>query len=303
MITPSLVEELSRAGIIDSRDPDAVEAVERAVASAVQTSRTGRDRTACPLSHARRIYIGAAGGPQGVAGREFDAMISAVRDEEREIALALLSSYRPEVVSEVAVELSEESDWDTIATWCGGEIVNTGHPSGDVTSSIVLPDGSVAGDRQWITLGLDGAFRVRDEIQAPTITTMAEAMNTARRVILTVPKPVVPYGPVGVPVDDSTADYLDEAARKIPLWHHFEDQVLDHVAHVLRVAAASTRASGASDTIRLDLRELPMPFLLREASRTLRNDRYFGSNLTNAVAVLLDDVAAQASRARGALWD
>lgn len=105
------------------------------------------------------------------------AAIQRVRDETAEMHLALHRGFRPEVVSEVSVPLSEEADWEAIAKWCGGTIHSgpDGTDSGEWGSSIELPNGDVAANGMWISKGLDGAFTARTAVQEPDETTLLQA--------------------------------------------------------------------------------------------------------------------------------
>ncbi len=104
-------------------------------------------------------------------GAEFDRGLSAhvdeVRQEQREIDRALHRAYRPEVVAEVAVALGDESDWEQVAAWCGGTIVNVQDPSGEHVSLIDVPDVGAAGEGSWIVQRLDGTFAIRSVVAGP----------------------------------------------------------------------------------------------------------------------------------------
>ncbi|MFB7890322.1 hypothetical protein ACFCZ3_19950 [Cellulosimicrobium cellulans] len=113
-------------------------------------------------------YLGA---PAPDYGAEFDRGLAAhddaVRQEQRELDLALHRAYRPEVVAEVAVALGDHSDWEQIAAWCGGKIVNEQDPSGEYASLIEIPGVGAAGEDSWIVQRLDGTFAIRATVVGP----------------------------------------------------------------------------------------------------------------------------------------
>lgn len=110
---------------------------------------------------------------------DVQALRDRVAELEAELADVLLQieyhkAFRPEVVAEVAVELTEEADWDEVATWCGGGIQTFQDPSGEYTSYIIIPGSRTESGRaewvpqgMWITLDHDGKFRVRHTIGQP----------------------------------------------------------------------------------------------------------------------------------------
>lgn len=103
--------------------------------------------------------------------------IQAIRDNAEELGLHMHRAFRPEVVSEVSVPLTEESDWDAIAKWCNGTIRSApdGTDSGEWTSWIDLPNGEAAFPGTHISKGFDGTFQVRTEVEAPDVTTLLQA--------------------------------------------------------------------------------------------------------------------------------
>ena len=92
--------------------------------------------------------------------------------------LAMHHAYRPEVVAEIAVNLSDHDSWDHLAAWCGGRIDTSQDPSGEHHSVLVLPNGDVGGEGSWLVLTHDGEFRIRYEVAAPTITSSGPNPDT-----------------------------------------------------------------------------------------------------------------------------
>lgn len=92
------------------------------------------------------------------------------RASQDELDLAMHHAYRPEVVAEVAVELTEDADWERIAAWCGGTVDSgpDGTDSGEWTSWLTIPDVGVAARNQWITQRHDLTFAIRDIVAAPS---------------------------------------------------------------------------------------------------------------------------------------
>lgn len=110
---------------------------------------------------------------------EIDTLRRQVIDlsDQLQMQAAYHKAYRPEVVAEIAVQLSEEADWQQIAAWCGGRLRHSSDPSGEWSAYIDIPaDRSATGRAEcacqgmWITLGHDGKFRCRAEIDQPTPT-------------------------------------------------------------------------------------------------------------------------------------
>lgn len=104
------------------------------------------------------------------------------RLDELAMAAAYAEAYRPEVVAEVAVHLSEESDWEAIAAWCSGTIRSSGLPSGDYVSYIDLPGGDSACEGSWITLDHHGVFRVRAVLDPPSA--LSDTVSVVQRLTL-----------------------------------------------------------------------------------------------------------------------
>lgn len=104
-----------------------------------------------------------------------------IRDDQRAEDLALHLAFRPEVVAEVAVHLSEESDWEAIAKWCGG-IVNSGPDgtdSGEWVGWIVLPDKTHVFSGMWIVQRHDLTFAARYEVAGPSDRSVAQVKAEA----------------------------------------------------------------------------------------------------------------------------
>lgn len=131
------------------------------------------------------VAMHAAQNPAGEADsrRVLSEFVSAIQAEQRETDLYSHYAYRPEVVAEVAVLLSEESDWKEIADWCGGHIHTSQDPSGEYTSSILLPNGDYATNGWWIALQHDGTFRARAVLEQPTRSSIIDIQIEAIRSI------------------------------------------------------------------------------------------------------------------------
>lgn len=101
---------------------------------------------------------------------------SQVRADQEADDLAAHLAYRPEVVAEVAVPLSDESDWEKIAAWCGGTIGSSeAGDSGEWDSWIRIPGvNEVATNRSWIVKRHDGTFDVRLEVEEPSEKSVAQ---------------------------------------------------------------------------------------------------------------------------------
>lgn len=97
--------------------------------------------------------------------------------EQEQMGLDMHRAYRPEVVSEVAVFLGEDSDWNGVARWCGGTVNSgpDGTDSGEWTSWIEVPGVGTAPEGTWLVKRLDGTFDVRVEVGAPDGDTLANA--------------------------------------------------------------------------------------------------------------------------------
>lgn len=98
-----------------------------------------------------------------------ERILAARLAENTQYHLDMHRAYRPEVVAEIAVEVSEEMDWAAVAAWCGGRIETSEQgDSGEYGSSIVIPGcRDAAGVGSWITLDHAGRFRVRTEVMGP----------------------------------------------------------------------------------------------------------------------------------------
>lgn len=80
-----------------------------------------------------------------------------------------------------AVQLTEDADWEAIATWCGGELVSLGiRPDGKHIYGIAVPqsgdgDGAVlARWNDWVVQGVTGSFVVRSPEEFAATYTPAE---------------------------------------------------------------------------------------------------------------------------------
>lgn len=99
--------------------------------------------------------------------------------EQSEMDLAMHKAYRPEVVAEVAVHLSEETDWDAVAKWCGGTIRTGQEPSGEYVSDMHIPGVGTAWQGAWIVQRHDRTFAIRAEVEGPSAESVA-ALAAAR---------------------------------------------------------------------------------------------------------------------------
>lgn len=69
--------------------------------------------------------------------------------------------YRKKPVTIEAHQLTDDADWDEIATWCGGELVNHQDPSDEYTTTLVIHtlEGDMRADEDdWIIKGVQGEF-------------------------------------------------------------------------------------------------------------------------------------------------
>jgi len=120
------------------------------------------ERGTCGCGEAMYDAPPAAAPSPDVAGE-----VAALR-EELENQRLMHKAYRPEVVAEIAVQLTEDADWQEIATWCGGTLRHSSDSSGEVTTYLDLPGVGSVCQGMWITLDHDGRFRARAEIAAPS---------------------------------------------------------------------------------------------------------------------------------------
>ena len=104
---------------------------------------------------------------------DLEAQVAKLR-EDLEMERLMHQAYRAEVVAEIAVQVTEDCDWDELAKWVGGSIGSAQEMSGEYRSWINVPanrthDGkpASAGCGEWITLGHDGKFRVRYAVDPP----------------------------------------------------------------------------------------------------------------------------------------
>lgn len=107
------------------------------------------------------------------------AALQQLKDEARDVGLALHHAYRPEATTEVSVPLHEDSDWERIARWCSGTLDSgpDGTDGGEHITWITLPNGEEATAGTWITKSIDGQFHLRHEIAEPTETTLLQAQG------------------------------------------------------------------------------------------------------------------------------
>lgn len=98
------------------------------------------------------------------------------RSEAIDDTRVMFEAYRPEVVCEVAVRLSEEADWAAIAEWCGAEVKSSsdGTDSGEWMSWLELPDGTTFSENTWVVKGYDGGFKTRWEVLEPDADTLRQ---------------------------------------------------------------------------------------------------------------------------------
>jgi hypothetical protein len=107
----------------------------------------------------------ARAGEDVVTRSEAERMVA----EQRETDLAMHEAYRPEVVAEVAVHLSEDTDWEAVAAWCGGTIrTGSSTPSGEYESTIDIPGVGTTWQGAWIVQRHDLSFAIRAEVAGPS---------------------------------------------------------------------------------------------------------------------------------------
>jgi hypothetical protein len=130
--------------------------------AAVYDEATGGVVAGCNTDNATATFIAAAN-PATVLSLldEIDGLRA-----QLEVQRHMHAAFRPEVVAEIAVQLSDDADWEEIARWCGGRIDGETLPSGDYASRMVV-GGETAVEGMWVTLGHDGVFRVRHTIDGP----------------------------------------------------------------------------------------------------------------------------------------
>lgn len=69
--------------------------------------------------------------------------------------------YREKPVVIEARQLTDDADWEDIAKWCGGELVNHRDPSDEYTTTLIIrtPEGDMrAGEDDWVIKGVKGEF-------------------------------------------------------------------------------------------------------------------------------------------------
>jgi len=82
--------------------------------------------------------------------------------------LDMAEAHQPEVAAAIAVNLSDDSDWDAVARWCGGTVSNTEGPDGETVSHVSIPGAGDAWNGSWIVQDLTGTFSVCTGIDGPT---------------------------------------------------------------------------------------------------------------------------------------
>lgn len=107
--------------------------------------------------------------------------ISADREGQRVEDMQIHWAYRPEVVAEVAQQLTYEANWDEIAEWIGGEIITGQDPSGEHHSLIQIPNVGVASEGDFIIKRHDGSFDIRQHVAAPSEDSLASLKVQALR--------------------------------------------------------------------------------------------------------------------------
>lgn len=93
--------------------------------------------------------------------------------EKIDVDRAMHEAFRPEVVAEVAVPVSDEMDWQAVADWCGGTIGSAQDPSGEYTSSIAIPGVGEAYQGMWIVQRHDLTFAIRATLEGPSAESVA----------------------------------------------------------------------------------------------------------------------------------
>ena len=93
--------------------------------------------------------------------------------EKIDVDRAMHEAFRPEVVAEVAVLVSDEMDWQAVADWCGGTIGSAQEPSGEYTSSITIPGVGDAYQGMWIVQRHDLTFAIRATLEGPSAESVA----------------------------------------------------------------------------------------------------------------------------------
>ena len=101
--------------------------------------------------------------------------------EKIDVDRAMHEAFRPEVVAEVAVLVSDEMDWQAVADWCGGTIGSAQEPSGEYTSSITIPGVGDAYQGMWIVQRHDLTFAIRATLEGPSAESVARL--TARTAV------------------------------------------------------------------------------------------------------------------------
>jgi hypothetical protein len=108
--------------------------------------------------------------------------IAQLRDDLDQ-ADTMFRAYRPDIECAIAVNLDEETNWEVIAKWCGGNIVSEQvGKDGEYESWIVIPGvRDVASAGSWIVLNQDGTFSVVLDVRPPTRALSADERTIARR--------------------------------------------------------------------------------------------------------------------------
>lgn len=94
--------------------------------------------------------------------------IGAEREAQREDDIHLHYAFRPEVVAEVAVQLTGEADWEALAEMVDGWLNTGADLSGEYHSVIEVPGAGAAGEGEWIIKRHDGSWAVRHHIEEPS---------------------------------------------------------------------------------------------------------------------------------------
>lgn len=128
----------------------------------------GGERVRLPEDEAREVATAAIEAVCSKGEMVPRLYVDRLLDEQREVALAMHRAYRPEVTAEIAVNLSEESDWNAIAEWCGGTISGSCDMSGEYISTLDIPGVGTAWMGAWIIQRHDRSFAIRIEVDGPS---------------------------------------------------------------------------------------------------------------------------------------
>lgn len=95
---------------------------------------------------------------------ESQTELGAARDQNDILQVSI--SMRPdrEIVPAVAVQLTDEADWEQLAALCGGELQTGSDPSGEYVTTLTIPGcPNAAGEYDWLVQHQDGSWSVHSE--------------------------------------------------------------------------------------------------------------------------------------------